>query len=155
MAKPETLDGVIRSVRACFNRLKAVGDALHADVGVTAAMRAVMESLAEGGAQTVPAIAKTKSVSRQHIQTLADQVADAGLLTFKENPEHKRSSLMDLTTKGARTFKAMKKREVSALVDLASVLPEKDLAITLRTLKKLQEALDVRLSTDGSHHAKS
>lgn len=146
MGQPKTLDGVIRLVRACFNRLKATGDALHADVGVTSAMRAVMESLAEGGAQTVPNIAKAKSVSRQHIQTLADQVAEAGLLTFKDNPEHKRSSLMDLTAKGKRTFAAMKDREVSALRYLASVLPEKDLVITLRTLKSLQEALDVRLT---------
>lgn len=151
MAKPETLDGVIRVVRACFNRLKAVGDALHADVGVTSAMRAVMESLAEGGAQTVPAIAKTKRVSRQHIQTLADQLSDAGLLTFKPNPDHKRSSLMDLTTKGKRVFKSMKAREVGALLELSSVLPGKELAVTLDTLEKLKEALDHRLTIGDNH----
>ncbi|MEQ8736759.1 MAG: MarR family winged helix-turn-helix transcriptional regulator [Rhodospirillaceae bacterium] len=149
MAKPQTLDAVIRSIRACFNRLKATGDALHADVGITSAMRAVMESLAEGGAQTVPDVAKNKRVSRQHIQTLADQVAQAGLLTFKKNPSHKRSSLMGLTANGKRAFAAMKDREVVALQELATVVPEKDLVVTLRTLNKLQTALDERLATEG------
>src|SRR5690606_18141459 len=57
-----------RGVRACFNRLRALGDTLHEDLGITASMRSVLESLHEDGARTVPQIAKSKSVTRQHIQ---------------------------------------------------------------------------------------
>ncbi|MEQ8507600.1 MAG: MarR family winged helix-turn-helix transcriptional regulator [Rhodospirillaceae bacterium] len=146
MANPKTLDATIRSIRACFSRLKATGDALHADVGVTSAMRAVMEYLAENGAKTVPDVAKAKRHSRQHIQTLADILAADGLLKFKKNPEHKRSNLMQLTARGNRTFAAMKEREALALRTLSGALQEQDLATTLRTLTSLQTALEEGLN---------
>lgn len=146
MGQPSTLYQTIVAIRANFNRLKAAGDALHKDDGVTSAMRAVMESLADHGPQTVPEVARTKRVTRQHIQTLADQLAAAKLLTFKDNPAHKRSSLMHLTAKGERTFTAIRTREKSVLAELADLLPQRDLEITLRTLTRLQTALDSRLT---------
>ena len=63
---PRDLEALIHLIRLAFNRLRARADALHADLGVSAGMRAVLESLAESGAQTVPDMARTKSVSRQH-----------------------------------------------------------------------------------------
>ncbi len=146
MAKPKSLDGTVRAIRACFNRLKLVGDQLHQDIGITAAMRGVMENLDDDGPQTVPDIARTKQVSRQHIQILADQLAEAGMASFKDNPAHKRSSLLSLTAKGTRTFTAMKKKEVEVLGDLARDLSERDLALTLRTLNHLQDSLDQMLN---------
>src|SRR6185295_2962392 len=57
----------------------------------------LLRSLKLGGPQTVPALARSRPVSRQHIQTLADAMAAEGLLAFKPNPAHKRSPLVTLT----------------------------------------------------------
>jgi hypothetical protein len=51
---------------AIFQRLKALGDALHRDLGVTASMRARSWRPRRGRRDTVARIARAKRVSRQH-----------------------------------------------------------------------------------------
>ena len=138
-------EAVTREVRACFNRLRAVGDTLHKDLGVTAAMRAVMEALHDGGRQTVPQIARGKSVSRQHIQMLTNKLVAARLVAASPNPDDKRSPLVDLTDKGRVTFETMRHRERAVLDDLARVLDARNADATLQTLRALHAYLDGRL----------
>ena len=97
MSKAEKMVALTQAVRGVFNRLKALSDELHGDLDVTTAMRAVMETLSDAGPMTVPQIAKLKGVTRQHIQLLADALVDGGLASVKENPAHRRSSLITLT----------------------------------------------------------
>jgi DNA-binding MarR family transcriptional regulator len=104
-----------RDIRKLFHILGAVGDALHADLGITASMRAVLESLARGGAQTVPQMARARPVTRQHIQAIVDQLLNAGLVTLQPNPAHKRSSLVALTKAGEAAFATMSDREAVVL----------------------------------------
>lgn len=139
-------EAVTRQIRACFNRLKALADALHADLGVTGAMRAVIESLDEGGEQTVPTIARAKSVTRQHIQVLVNALLEAGLVSTRDNPADKRSPLVALTPKGRAAFATMREREKSVLADLTTALAGQDLDAALATLEALRAHLDRRLS---------
>ena len=44
--KEMELMALIGQVRTCFNRLKALAEELHEDLGVNPSMRAVMETLA-------------------------------------------------------------------------------------------------------------
>ena len=135
-----------REVRACFNRLRALGDALHRDLGVTAAMRAVMEALFEGGEQTVPAIARAKSVSRQHIQVLVNDLASAGLAATRRNPDDGRSPLVDLTRKGHGLFARMREREKSVLAEMTRALKARDVGAAVATLEALHGWLDSKLT---------
>jgi DNA-binding MarR family transcriptional regulator len=144
---PRDLEALIRLIRLAFNRLRARADALHADLGVSAGMRAVLESLAESGAQTVPDMARTKSVSRQHIQVIADALIAAGLVAPAINPRHKRSVLIDLTPAGRRVFAEVRKREGAELRCLASRLPDSGLAAALKMLDALAGALDTAAET--------
>ena len=143
--KAKKAEAVTREIRACFNRLRALGDALHGDLGITAAMRAVMETLYETGEQTVPQIARGKSVSRQHIQVLTNSLIKAGLVTARPNPADKRSPLVTLTDTGQKTFATMRKREKTVLDDLAHALAACDLDATLVTLGDLHAYLDDQL----------
>jgi len=136
------INQLIKEIRACFNRLRTVGDQLHDDIGVTAAMRAVLETLYEAGAQTVPNIARSKSVSRQHIQALVDQLVTDGLVQLTENPRHKRSQLVELTAGGSRTFDTMRGREFTALSDLVARLNSDDTNAARQHLGLLHAALD-------------
>lgn len=110
---------LIVEIRGAFNDLKALSDAMIADLGVTAAMRAVIEHLTGHGPQTVPQIADAKSVSRQHIQLIADALQDKGLVVYHDNPAHKRSRLVDLTADGRAVFEAIRSREAALLAELS------------------------------------
>lgn len=149
MTKAEKMTALIAAVRAVFNRLKALGDDLHGDMEVTTAMRAVMETLAAQGAMTVPQIARLKGVTRQHIQLLADALAEAGLAVVKENPAHRRSSLIALTEKGKRTFAKMRAREVPVVANIATEFDAQDLDRATASLTRLAARLDERLKQEA------
>jgi len=142
----ERVEAVTRRVRACFNRLKALGDDLHKDLGVTAAMRAVLEALHEGGDQTMPEIARAKRVTRQHIQALTARLTAAGLARLRDNPADKRSPFVVLTPAGRKTIQRMRKRETTVLAELAAALAGCDLEATLATLAALEARLDETLA---------
>jgi DNA-binding MarR family transcriptional regulator len=139
-------EAITHKIRECFNRLEALDDALRQDVGITAAMRAVMESLYEGGPQTVPQIARFKKVTRQHIQVLADKLVAAELASTRDNPGNRRSPLLMLTKQGEAIFERMRQCEIGVLTDLSRALRECDLDVALTTLDTLQTYLDKKLS---------
>lgn len=142
--KDETLESVIRAIRLCFGNLRVMGDDLHADIGVTSALRAVMESLAPDREATVPDIARSKLVSRQNVQVLVDSLATKRLVEMRPNPAHKRSPLVALTPLGRETFQTMRRREQAVLAELAADIPAGALDETLATLDALRRALESR-----------
>lgn len=137
----EELDALIREIRTAFNRLKATAEALHADLGVTASMRAVLEALVRDAPRTVPDIAREKSVSRQHVQTVVNALIEAGLVSSRDNPGHKRSPLYQPTAQGKRLFAEIRAREAAPLARLAACLPEAELRDARRLLARLNEGL--------------
>jgi len=136
------LERLIRRTRAAFHALAAYGSALHADLGVNASMRAVMEHIEENGPATAPEMARAKGVSRQHIQTIVDLLIDAALAEARTNPEHKRSSLIALTRKGRATIAKIRAREEKALAQLSRRLGGVELAGAEKALAALIAAID-------------
>lgn len=148
MTKSEKMVVLTQAVRATFNRLKALGDRLHSDLEITTAMRAVMETLNSSGAMTVPQIAKVKGVTRQHVQLLADSLCEAGLASVKDNPAHKRSSLIVLTDKGKRAFTKMSAREVPVIDEIAQTFGAEELDRATRVLQRLAALLDEAMKVE-------
>jgi DNA-binding MarR family transcriptional regulator len=148
----KNLYALIRSLRTGFNRLKAIADDMHRDLGTNASMRAVMEAIVDNGEQTVPEIARPKGVSRQHIQVNVDALLQAGLVTQRENPAHKRSPLIDLTAEGRRTFRKIQRREAKLLENLAADLPSGAVNTAAETLATLNELLS-QLQPKGNDDA--
>ncbi len=132
---------LIQQIRGAFHELGALSDSMNSDVWVTAAMRAVIETLSRSGPQTVPQIANAKTVSRQHIQVLADALAKKNFIQFLDNPGHKRSKLVSLTSSGARVFGEIIRREEKALKELTQSFDNVELAITISTIEKLRGAI--------------
>lgn len=127
MPKEKQLYAVFSQVRTCFNHLKTLAEQLHQDLGVNPSMRAVMETLAASGQQTVPGIASIKGVSRQHIQTIMNALLTGGFVELLDNPAHKRSPLFDLTVRGREAFDAIQEREEEPLRRLAAAITSSDL----------------------------
>lgn len=136
------LYALVLEVRRLFHRLATASDALHADVGISAAQRAVLEALATSGATTVPDLARRKGVTRQHIQVLANALAAAGLVHTRPNPAHQRSSLLELTDAGRRTFEAMRARETKALESASTAIRGRQLGEVLAVLQELGDAVE-------------
>lgn len=125
-AEAQSLYRLIVAVRIAFNRLKGAADALHGDLNVNVSMRGVLEALADGAAhgasKTVPAIARDKGVSRQHIQLIVDAAVERGFVEAVDNPAHKRSPVIVLRRKGAKIFAEIRRREAAILETLAEGL---------------------------------
>lgn len=90
--------------------------------GFTASHRAVMESLATGGPQTVPALARARPVARQHIQVMVNDLAAMALVETRANPAHRRSPLVALTAAGARRFETIRRAESDVLASMRLTL---------------------------------
>ena len=138
--KQELLE-LIGSIRQLFHLLGAAAGALHSEIGVSAPMRSVMESLLGSGPATVPALARAKGVSRQHIQRTVDVLLARKLAGLEENPAHKRSPRVTLTPRGEALIRSIGERERPVLDRLARHLSESEARTTLRALGKLKSAL--------------
>ncbi|MEZ4224761.1 MAG: MarR family transcriptional regulator [Polyangiaceae bacterium] len=143
--KTESLASVIDETRRLFHRLANAAERLQADLDVTASERAVLEALARGS-HTVPEIARSKGVSRQHIQTIVNSLASDDLVEARENPAHQRSSLLALTPAGERCFREIQKREQVVLGELAQRFRGSDLEKVAQTLKALGDHLEAAVA---------
>ena len=145
-ARGRALYDLVPAIAQAFFRMRALGIKEDAVTPSGRGAWGLMRSLAEGGPQTVPALARQRPVSRQHIQKLADELAEQGLVELVDNPAHRRSKLVQLTRKGARRFALIDAR-VGALCDaLARDGDEAELRAAARALRRLISALDLRLA---------
>jgi DNA-binding MarR family transcriptional regulator len=131
------VEKITTEVRHLFQVLRALADGLHKDAGLNASTRAVMEALADGP-RTVPDIARSKSVTRQHIQLLVDELAKSDLVELRPNPAHLRSPLVALTRKAEAVFAGVRKREAPLLDRLGAGLDARKAATTVQTLSGLR-----------------
>ncbi len=125
---------------------------LLSDTGVNTSQRALLEFLHRQQPQTVPQIAREKSVSRQHIQSVANELLSLELIDSTRNPDHKRSHHLMLTAKGKSLFESIRKQETVLIKHMEQVLSQQDLTTTLETLR----SIDGYLSSDKwKNHMKS
>lgn len=75
------------------------GDEMAGSVGQTQARWQTMWTI-DSGQLTVPQVARRLGVSRQNIQRIADELRREQLLRLIDNPDHKTSPLLQLTTAG-------------------------------------------------------
>lgn len=136
MTKETELFALFDEATRLFHGLKALAEQVHSQGVNSAGRRGVLRSLAEGPA-TVPHLAKSRPVSRQHMQTVVNALYADGLVEFVENPAHQRSKLVKLTAAGRRELAAIGKREQKAIRDIDLGVTEADLARAKTTLAKL------------------
>ena len=107
--------GLFDETRLLFQALKEWSETLHAELGLTAAMRGVLELILLGGPSTVPGMARARGVSRQHVQQQVDALLERDFLERQANPAHRRSSMIALTDKGRALIQNMRADELNAL----------------------------------------
>ena len=101
----------------------------------------ILQILDRLGPQTVPAIARIRSLSRQNIQTLVNRLESQGSVALAPNPAHKRSALVQLTESGRSLVAAVTKREALSLQGLLPYLSPARLVPAARLLRQLRALL--------------
>lgn len=141
MALSDDLSELLSEVRRLYHRIVDVGETLHADEPITLGMRGVLEQLERSGPATVPNIARSRSVTRQHIQTQVNALLDEALVTLEPNPGHKRSSLVALTSSGERLIRRMRQRESRLLESIDFGVSRGQIRTATSALREIESAL--------------
>lgn len=132
---------VIEEARTLIHRSVAAVDRLHADLGVTAPMRAVLEFLDRAGPTTVSDIARDRGVSRQHIQTIVNDLADRELVDRLDNPRHQRAPLIALSPSGVATIEGILAAERAAFAGPLAHLADDRLAVAAEVLREIRTVM--------------
>jgi len=146
--KALALRNVIDGTRSLFHVLARSAEDLHEDLGLLASHRAVLETIVREGPAPVPAIARRKGVTRQHIQSVVNALVEQGLVFLEDNPSHRRSPIVQLTKQGHRLFTEVQQREAEVLGKIAANLRRSDLVLTETTMKAIAKALQPNQAHD-------
>jgi DNA-binding MarR family transcriptional regulator len=127
-------------IRRLFRTMTQTADRYLESLGISASERAVMEFLSKRN-QTVPQIAERYGVSRQHVQVTVNALLEDKLVCLEDNPLHKRSPLITLSTKGRRMFAKITKEDEKAIELAFSNISRKQCKQTRQTLEQLLDNL--------------
>ncbi|UCC71170.1 MAG: MarR family transcriptional regulator [Gemmatimonadota bacterium] len=139
---PTALGGLFRETATLFFRLRVVAEEIHGQGELSAARRSFLRDLDRHGPQTVPQMARSRPVSRQNFQKLANALAEEGHVEFFDNPAHKRSRLVRLTPQGRALVDAMERREAKLLSRFPIDIPEGDMQAAAAVLRALREQFE-------------
>jgi len=143
--KAEAIAELMLDVAQCFFRIRAAGQKTGLITSWGGGAFGFMRSLAMLGPLTVPQIAEMRPTSRQRMQRLADELAADGLVTFIDNPKHRRSKLVQLTRKGSARYREMRVRVVAMAAIIGSELNEAEIRRTAANVRKLSADVTARL----------
>jgi DNA-binding MarR family transcriptional regulator len=133
---------LIVTVLALFFRLRAAGMREGAVTSWGGGSWGLMRSLALHGPQTVPHLARARPVARQRIQVLVNELAEAGLVEFIDNPHHKRSHLVRLTRAGETAFRKTDARVRTMVARLAAGLDPRAVRSARDLLQEIHRRLE-------------
>jgi DNA-binding MarR family transcriptional regulator len=107
--------GLIDEAVLLVRQLRSAAGTVPGEVTVSGERRNLLWELERGGPQTVPQLARSRAVTRQHVQVLANSLEEEGHVEFSANPAHRRSRLVRLTTSGAERLAELRRREAELL----------------------------------------
>jgi DNA-binding MarR family transcriptional regulator len=97
---------------------------------------------AVGPGRTVAQIARRMGMARQSVQRVADLLAEARLVRFEPNPDHRRSPLLRATEEGNRIRERLG-RQLRGLEETAENLVDaEDFETALAVLRAIRSALE-------------
>ncbi len=102
--------------------------------GLSGAQGDILERIGQLAPATVPAVARSLGVSRQHVQVQVTALQQAGLIQALDNPAHKRSPLWRATEAGVWALRDRNEQHASTCPD--------DLPIKRKAIKQLAAQLN-------------
>ncbi len=142
--KAEAIAELMLDVARCFFRIRALGQKTALITSWGGGAFGFLRSLALLGPLTVPQIAQMRPTSRQRMQRLADELAAEGLVTFVDNPKHRRSKLVRLTSKGEARYHDLNTRLLTIASTMGAGLGELEIRRTTEVVRQLSADVKAR-----------
>jgi DNA-binding MarR family transcriptional regulator len=120
--------------------LKTAGDALAEPAGQTSARWRVLAAL-DYGPMTVAQIARAWWLARQSVQRVADLLERDGLVSYEQNPAHRRAQLVRLTPRGRAALTRIRAAQCEWANTLGDRIGTDDLRTANQILARVIEAL--------------
>jgi len=123
--------------------LIAEGDRMSHDLGLTSARWRIIGAVAlSSSGLTVPGIARVLGQSRQAVQRIVDVMEQDGLLTFSQNPKHKRSPLVNLSDAGVQAYNQLRELQDPWALDNTDDISVENLQRSLFVIRRLIQKFD-------------
>lgn len=135
------VEALILEVLGAFFDLRAAGQRYGLVTEHGGGSWGLLRMLRAEGPLTVSDVARMRSVSRQYIQKLANELIAEGLVTMKDNPSHRQSKFMVLTKRGERRLTELTQRLKNVTRELAPVFSVRDLRVSVGTVATLRKHL--------------
>lgn len=136
---------VYRQILAELFRLRAVmldsAEHLAAAAGLTSARWQILGAIEDTPAP-VAHVARTLGLTRQAVQETADAMEREGLITFLENPDHKRARLMSPTPKARKALDYLRPRQLQFANMMGAPHSLEALRATLDVLEKSRATIE-------------
>ena len=123
--------------------LAAEGETLARPTGQTTARWQVL-AMVEDGPLTVAQIARTLGLARQSVQRVADALEQVGLVTYEDNPRHRRARLVTLTDEGRVTLSTIQTAQRPWADTLGRSVGERELRKAIIVLDRVLEVMTAR-----------
>ena len=121
----------------------AAGDRLTRDLGLSSARWQVLAS-SDGERRTVAQIARRMGLRRQSVQRTVNSLLSGGFVVLRNNPNHRRAKLVELTEKGCSALDEIFRRHSEWVNSLADGLSADD----LKRAGQLMAAIKTRLHAE-------
>lgn len=123
-------------------RLQRVAEELHRQGPASSARRGILKTLSDEGPQSVPQMARARTVTRQHVQTLVNSLIEEGLVQESPNPAHRRSNLIRLTKAGEQAVRDNTRREALLVKEFTPDVNPKELEVAFDVLHRVRDFLE-------------
>lgn len=143
------LDALSFAIFRVHGTLIATGDRIGAAQGLTSARWQILGTLTLAGEPlTVAQIARLMGLTRQAVQRVTNDLEQAGMLTMRDNPAHKRARLAWPTNQGRAAYAAVMTEWAHLAAILAVNLPDTRIAETIACLETLKDELQTLSPSD-------
>ena len=122
--------------------LLVMGDQMAASSGLSSARWQVLGAIVQsGGEATVSDIGREMGLSRQAVQRVANDLCAQGMVTFVDNPHHKRAKLVRMSAKGQKAFDEVSVQWMQTAHALHKKLGVRNMQQAAQLLRKLTQQL--------------
>ena len=137
------LNRLISETRGFFHDLEKVSAAILARHGFSPQERRMMMALRKSRRCTAPQLARKMGVSRQYVQTTMNSLQKRGMVAFRENPDHKRSRILELTAVAEDKILEIMTREGVVLQQVAADLAPEEVRQAVEVLEQARQGLSL------------
>ena len=139
----ESLTEIILEIFRLNGSLLEVGNKITKPLNLTSARWQVMGAIEIANQPlTVAQIARRMGLTRQAVQRITNDLLKLRMVELSPNPDHKRSPLVSISTKGEKTMVDLNKSQAKWVSKLAEGISERELNKVFKMLQEIRNRIE-------------